>query len=59
VHGEIQDSWRWDTEKEAIEGHDNWCITHLGRHADNGEVRQEILRRQSEAQRALQDRDST
>lgn len=46
VDGRIEDTWRWDTEEEAIEGHDNWCVTHLQRHADDGEVLAELIRRE-------------
>jgi hypothetical protein len=54
VDGVIQDRWRWDTEEQALEGHDNWCVTYLQRHADDGTVRRIILERK-EARRGRRD----
>lgn len=52
IDGEVQLKRRWDTEEEAIAKHGATCRFFLKREPDNGEVREEILRKEAEQRAA-------
>lgn len=58
IDGAVQLKRRWNTEEEAIAKHGDTCRFFLKREPDNGEVREEILRREAEARAATRDNQS-